>query len=64
MNIFWITGYINEFSMPLARKHRITRVVQVKRFNESFNRFDWCDVVDKYKNSFIACKECSKYLPL
>ena len=55
-NIFWQYGYINAFDMPIARKNRITGMVEVRRYNETFQYWGWMEVNDKYKTEFIAKK--------
>lgn len=55
-SFFWHYGYINAFDMPIARKHRITRMVEVRRYNETFQYWSWMEVNDKYKTEFVAKK--------
>lgn len=55
-SFFWHYGYINAFDMPIARKHRITGMVEVRRYNETFRYWSWMEVNDKYKTEFIATK--------
>lgn len=52
--LFWSYGYIDALSKPIARKNRITGVVQFLRYNESFGYWAWNEVSDKYKSKFVS----------
>ena len=54
--IFWDFGYIDAFDFPIARRNKINRSVEVRRYNKLFNYWGWVEVTDKYKPKFIKDK--------
>ena len=52
----WRYGYIDAFDMPIARRNKITGMVEVRRYNEIFGYWAWMEVNDKYKTEFVAKK--------
>ncbi len=51
----YIDCYINAFSNfkdPLARKNKISKVVYIKRYNETFSCWNWCKVEDRWGKYF------------
>lgn len=54
--IFWNYGYIQVFDLPIARKNKVTGMVEVRRYNETFSYWGWMQANEKYKSDFIIKK--------
>ena len=50
--LFWYYGFINDLSLPIARKNKITGIIMIRYYNETFSYWCWVMVSDKYKNMF------------
>jgi len=54
--ILWDYGYLESSYKPIARRNKITKTIQIRRYNNFDSIFEWYDANEKFNNRFVKYK--------